>query len=55
MEKIENIEIIADKSKPYMAVNTEWGNFGADGELNDIRTEVDHDMDKETLRPGQQM
>ena len=55
MEKIENVELIDDKSEPYMAINTEWANFGADGALNDIRTDVDREMDKATLRPGNHM
>ena len=55
IEKIENIELIDDKSKPFMIVNTEWGNFGADGSLNDIMTDVDRQMDKNTLRPGTQV
>jgi len=55
MEKIENIEMIDDKSKPYMAINTEWGNFGADGALDDILTDVDREMNEITLRPSNQM
>lgn len=55
MEKIENIELIEDKSKPFMIINTEWGNFGADGTLNHIMTDTDRAMDKNTLRPGSQV
>lgn len=54
MEKIEKVELVDDKSKPFMVVNTEWGNFGVDGALNDVMTDVDRDMDKITLRPGTQ-
>ncbi len=55
MEKIENVERYADKSKPYMVINTEWGNFGTDGGLNDIITDFDRLVDSNSLRPGKEM
>lgn len=55
MEKIENVETFPDKSKPYMIINTEWGNFGSDGSLNDILTECDRQVDAISLRPGKEM
>lgn len=55
MEKIENVEIYEDKSKPFMVINTEWGNFGSDGSLNDILTEQDRQLDNASLRQGTEM
>lgn len=55
MEKIENVEKYEDKSKPFMIVNTEWGNFGAEGSLNDILTEQDRQLDTMSLRQGTEM
>ncbi|XP_065216234.1 hexokinase-like [Planococcus citri] len=52
-EKRENIELYNGKpDKPGMVINTEWGNFGADGSLNDIITEFDRQLDTGSLRPG---
>lgn len=55
MEKIENVEYFDDKSKPYMIINTEWGNFGSDGSLNDILTASDRQLDSNSLRSGSEM
>lgn len=56
VEKIENVELFdGDKSKPYVIINTEWGNFGADGCLDDILTEYDREIDRNSLNPGKQM
>ncbi|KAK7578137.1 hypothetical protein V9T40_010342 [Parthenolecanium corni] len=55
VEKIENVELFdGDKSKPYVIVNTEWGNFGANGALDDILTEYDREIDRNSLNPGKQ-
>lgn len=52
-EKRENIELYNGiPNKPGMIINTEWGNFGADGSLNDIMTEFDRQLDTASLRPG---
>lgn len=55
VEKIENVGTYEDKSKPYMIITTEWGNFGSDGVLNDIWTEIDRQLDNASLRPGSEM
>ena len=36
-----------------VVINTEWGAFGDNGVLDFIRTQVDHDIDRESLNPGQ--
>lgn len=55
VEKVENVELFdGDKSKPYVIVNTEWGNFGADGGLDDILTEYDREIDRNSVNPGKQ-
>lgn len=56
MEKVENVELFdGDKSKPYVIINTEWGNFGSDGSLDDILTEYDKQIDAQSMNPGKQM
>ncbi|XP_065202613.1 hexokinase type 2-like [Planococcus citri] len=55
-EKIENIEFFdGDPAKPYMIVNTEWGNFGSDGRLNDILTEYDRNLDSYSSHVNEQI
>jgi hypothetical protein len=42
VERIENIQNFkGDPAKPYMVINTEWGNFGADGVIDDYLTQYD--------------
>uniref|UniRef100_A0A673GIR1 Hexokinase-2 n=1 Tax=Sinocyclocheilus rhinocerous TaxID=307959 RepID=A0A673GIR1_9TELE len=38
-----------------MCVNMEWGAFGDDGALDDIRTEFDREIDAGSLNPGKQL
>jgi hexokinase len=55
VEKVENVEMFdGDRSKPYVIINTEWGNLGAKGELDDILTEYDRSIDVNSLNPGKQ-
>ena len=55
VENVENAEVFnGDRSKPYVIINTEWGNLGAKGELDDIFTEYDRQVDVESLNPGKQ-
>ena len=45
VERIENIELFkGDPKKPYMIINAEWGNFGADGVIDDFLTEYDETL-----------
>lgn len=56
VEKVENVELFeGDKSKPYVIINTEWGNFGANGDLDDVLTEYDRQVDEMSLNRGKQM
>ncbi|KII62862.1 Hexokinase [Thelohanellus kitauei] len=38
-----------------VVINTEWGSFGENGELNRYSTEVDALVDKESINPGRQI
>jgi len=38
-----------------VVINTEWGAFGDNGLLDFIRTQVDRDIDAESLNPGQHL
>ncbi|XP_072095233.1 hexokinase HKDC1-like isoform X1 [Mobula birostris] len=54
MEEMSNIESL-DGDIGRMCINTEWGAFGDDGSLNDIRTEFDWELDANSLNPGKQL
>ncbi|XP_054832345.1 hexokinase-3 [Eublepharis macularius] len=51
MEEAENIASVENKVG-CMCINTEWGTFGDAGELDDILTEFDQLMDKESFNQG---
>ncbi|XP_075389619.1 hexokinase HKDC1-like [Tenrec ecaudatus] len=54
MEDMSNIDLVeGDEGK--MCINTEWGAFGDDGVLEDIRTEFDRELDLGSLHPGKQL
>ena len=38
-----------------MVVNTEWGAFGDNGEIEFIRNEFDHLLDQQSLNPKHQL
>lgn len=38
-----------------MIINTEWGAFGDEGELDFIRTEFDEAVDKNSINKGKQL
>uniref|UniRef100_A0A4W3HBH5 Hexokinase-2 n=1 Tax=Callorhinchus milii TaxID=7868 RepID=A0A4W3HBH5_CALMI len=54
MEEMRNVELI-EGDEGRMCVNVEWGGFGSDGSLNDIRTEFDLELDSLSLAPGTQI
>ncbi|XP_037660304.1 hexokinase HKDC1 isoform X1 [Choloepus didactylus] len=54
MEDISNIDLV-EGDEGRMCVNTEWGAFGDDGTLEDIRTEFDQELDLGSLNPGKQL
>ncbi|KAJ6667754.1 hypothetical protein lerEdw1_016075 [Lerista edwardsae] len=53
MEQAQEIPGINEK-EGRMCLNTEWGAFGKGGELDDLVTEFDLLMDKQTMNPGSQ-
>ncbi|OCT88688.1 hypothetical protein XELAEV_18017318mg [Xenopus laevis] len=53
MEEMGNVESVeGDEGK--MCINTEWGALGDDGELSSVQTEVDEQVDQNSLVPGKQ-
>lgn len=53
MEEMRNVEMI-EGDEGRMCVNMEWGAFGDNGCLDDIRTEYDRSVDDFSLNPGKQ-
>ncbi|XP_041855254.1 hexokinase-2 [Melanotaenia boesemani] len=54
MEQMRNIDVL-DGDEGRMCVNTEWGAFGDDGALEDVRTQIDRELDAGSLNPGKQL
>ncbi|XP_077600673.1 hexokinase-2-like isoform X2 [Stigmatopora nigra] len=54
MEQMRNLELL-DGDEGQMCVNTEWGAFGDDGALEDLRTHFDKEIDAGSLNPGKQL
>ena len=56
LEDIDNVELWdGDDGEPrHVIVNTEWGGFGDNGELDFIRTKWDLSVDEGSLNPGAQ-
>ncbi len=54
MEEMRHLELV-DGDEGRMCVNMEWGAFGDDGVLDDIRTEFDQEIDAGSLNPGKQL
>ncbi|KAM9858449.1 hexokinase-2 [Aulostomus maculatus] len=54
MEQMRNLELL-DGDEGQMCVNTEWGAFGDDGALEDLRTDFDREIDAGSLNPGKQL
>ena len=53
MEEMRNIETV-DGDEGRMCVNMEWGAFGDNGCLDDMRTQYDRAVDDLSLNPGKQ-
>lgn len=53
MEEMKNIEIV-EGNVGRMCVNMEWGAFGDNGCLDDIRTQYDQAVDENSLNEGKQ-
>uniref|UniRef100_A0A3P8RXX8 Hexokinase-2 n=1 Tax=Amphiprion percula TaxID=161767 RepID=A0A3P8RXX8_AMPPE len=54
MEQMRNLEVL-DGDEGRMCVNTEWGAFGDDGALEDLRNDIDREIDAGSLNPGKQL
>ncbi|XP_061907577.1 hexokinase-2 [Entelurus aequoreus] len=54
MEQMRNIDVL-DGDEGQMCINTEWGAFGDDGALEDLRTDFDREIDAGSLNPGKQL
>uniref|UniRef100_A0A8C5KZG8 Hexokinase-2 n=1 Tax=Jaculus jaculus TaxID=51337 RepID=A0A8C5KZG8_JACJA len=54
MEELRYIDLV-EGDEGRMCINTEWGAFGDDGALEDIRTEFDRELDRGSLNPGKQL
>ncbi|XP_033014996.1 hexokinase-2 isoform X1 [Lacerta agilis] len=54
MEEMQHIDLV-EGDEGRMCINMEWGAFGDDGALNDIRTEFDREIDMGSLNPGKQL
>uniref|UniRef100_A0A4W3JPY4 hexokinase n=1 Tax=Callorhinchus milii TaxID=7868 RepID=A0A4W3JPY4_CALMI len=54
MEEMSHIDMI-ESDEGQMCINTEWGAFGDNGTLEDIRTEFDREIDSGSLNPGKQL
>ena len=53
MEDVRNIETV-EGDEGRMCVNMEWGAFGDNGCLDDIRTQYDRAVDENSLNEGKQ-
>ncbi|NWX55278.1 HXK2 protein, partial [Promerops cafer] len=54
MEEMRHIDLV-EGDEGRMCINMEWGAFGDDGVLNDVRTEFDREIDMGSLNPGKQL
>lgn len=54
MEEMRHIDLV-EGDEGRMCINMEWGAFGDDGVLDDIRTEFDQEIDMGSLNPGKQL
>ncbi|KAM4615770.1 hexokinase-2 isoform 1-T2 [Polymixia lowei] len=54
MEEMRNLELV-EGDEGRMCVNMEWGAFGDDGALEDLRTDFDREIDAGSLNPGKQL
>ncbi|ODM96715.1 Hexokinase type 2 [Orchesella cincta] len=57
LERLQNVGLWdGDFEEPQQVIiNTEWGNFGRSGCLDDILTEYDREIDEKSLNPGEQV
>uniref|UniRef100_A0A8C6U2J4 hexokinase n=1 Tax=Neogobius melanostomus TaxID=47308 RepID=A0A8C6U2J4_9GOBI len=54
MEELRHIDLV-EGDEGRMCINTEWGAFGDNGSLEDLRTEYDREIDRGSVNPGKQL
>lgn len=54
MEELRHIDLV-EGDEGRMCINTEWGAFGDNGSIEDIRTEFDREIDRGSVNPGKQL
>lgn len=54
MEEMRHIDLV-EGDEGRMCINTEWGAFGDNGSIEDIRTEFDREIDRGSINPGKQL
>lgn len=54
MEEMRTVELV-EGEEGRMCVNTEWGAFGNNGELEEFRLEYDRVVDETSINPGKQL
>lgn len=54
MEEMRTVELV-EGEEGRMCVNTEWGAFGDNGELEEFRLEYDRVVDEASINPGHQL
>ncbi|KAI3372680.1 hypothetical protein L3Q82_023140 [Scortum barcoo] len=54
MEEMRTVELV-EGEEGRMCVNTEWGAFGDNGELEEFRLEYDRVVDETSINPGRQL
>lgn len=58
LEEVKDIHTINQEDfvrQKHMVINTEWGAFGDNGELDFIRTKWDRKVDEFSVNPGKQI
>lgn len=55
MKDIHTINQAEFANQQHMIINTEWGGFGDNGELDFIRTQWDKRVDENSINPGKQI
>jgi len=58
VENLENVHLWDGPKEgvpSQVIINTEWGAFGDNGVLENIRTEYDRTIDKESINAGKQL
>lgn len=56
MERLDRVKTWnGDDDPPQVVINTEWGAFGDNGEIDFVRTSADADIDRDSINPGKQL